>query len=82
MDVIMPVVPMFHANAWGIPYSAAMCGAKMVMPGDRMDGASIYELMESEKVTLSAGVPTVWFMLLVSYMIWALVKKLISKTKL
>jgi len=63
-DSILPVVPMFHANAWGIPYAAAMSGAKMVMPGAAMDGASIYELMEDEQVTLSAGVPTVWLMLL------------------
>jgi len=64
MDVMLPVVPMFHANAWGIPYAAAMCGTKLVMPGSAMDGESIYELMESEKVNLSAGVPTVWMMLL------------------
>ncbi|GLQ06387.1 3-(methylthio)propionyl-CoA ligase [Sneathiella chinensis] len=63
-DSILPVVPMFHANAWGIPYAAAMSGAKMVMPGAAMDGQSIYELMEAEGVTLSAGVPTVWLMLL------------------
>ncbi|MBU2431456.1 MAG: long-chain-fatty-acid--CoA ligase, partial [Proteobacteria bacterium] len=63
-DAILPVVPMFHVNAWGIPYSSAMCGAKMVMPGALMDGKSIYELMEMEQVTLSAGVPTVWMMLL------------------
>ncbi|MBO6826317.1 MAG: long-chain-fatty-acid--CoA ligase [Sneathiella sp.] len=63
-DSILPVVPMFHANAWGIPYAAAMSGAKMVMPGSQMDGQSIYELMEQEQVTLSAGVPTVWLMLL------------------
>ncbi len=63
-DVVLPVVPMFHANAWGIVYAAAMCGAKMVMPGAAMDGASIYELLDSEKVTLSLGVPTVWLMLL------------------
>jgi len=63
-DSILPVVPMFHANAWGIPYAAAMSGAKMVMPGSEMDGKSIYELMEAEGVTLSAGVPTVWLMLL------------------
>ncbi len=63
-DSILPVVPMFHANAWGLPYAAAMSGAKMVMPGAAMDGQSIYELMEAEKVTLSAGVPTVWLMLL------------------
>jgi fatty-acyl-CoA synthase len=64
METILPVVPMFHVNAWGIPYAAAMCGAKMVMPGARMDGESLYELMESEQVTLSAGVPTIWMMLL------------------
>jgi len=63
-DSILPVVPMFHANAWGIPYAAAMSGAKLVMPGAAMDGKSIYELMEAEGVTLSAGVPTVWLMLL------------------
>lgn len=63
-DSILPVVPMFHANAWGIPYAAAMSGAKMVMPGSEMDGKSIYELMEAEGVTLSAGVPTVWLILL------------------
>ena len=63
-ETILPVVPMFHVNAWGIPYAAAMCGAKMVMPGPAMDGESIYELMENEKVTISAGVPTIWMMLL------------------
>jgi fatty-acyl-CoA synthase len=64
MESILPVVPMFHVNAWGIPYAAAMCGAKMVLPGARMDGEALYELMENEGVTLSAGVPTVWMMLL------------------
>ncbi len=64
MESILPVVPMFHVNAWGIPYAAAMCGAKMVLPGARMDGEALYELMENEEVTLSAGVPTVWMMLL------------------
>jgi len=64
METILPVVPMFHVNAWGIPYAAAMSGAKMVMPGARMDGESIFDLMESEQVTLSAGVPTIWMMLL------------------
>jgi fatty-acyl-CoA synthase len=63
-ETILPVVPMFHVNAWGIPYAAAMCGAKMVLPGARMDGESLFELMESEQVTLSAGVPTIWMMLL------------------
>jgi len=64
LETILPVVPMFHVNAWGIPYAAAMSGAKMVMPGARMDGEALYELMESEQVTLSAGVPTIWMMLL------------------
>ena len=63
-DSILPVVPMFHVNAWGIPYAAPLTGAKLVFPGPAMDGKSIYELMELEKVTLSAGVPTVWQMLL------------------
>ena len=66
-EVILPVVPMFHVNAWGTPYAAAMSGAKLVFPGAQMDGASIYELMETEQVTMSLGVPTVWLMLL-SYM--------------
>ena len=63
-DAILPVVPMFHVNAWGIPYSAAMTGAKLVFPGPALDGKSIYELIEGEKVTYAAGVPTVWQMLL------------------
>jgi fatty-acyl-CoA synthase len=63
-DSILPVVPMFHVNAWGLPYSAAMIGAKMVFPGPALDGKSIYELMESEGVTFAAGVPTIWQMLL------------------
>lgn len=63
-DVILPVVPMFHANAWGVAFSAPGSGAKMVMPGAKMDGASIYELLDSEQVTFSAAVPTVWQMLL------------------
>lgn len=63
-DVILPVVPMFHANAWGLGQSAPMVGAKLVMPGAKMDGASIYELLDTEKVTFSAAVPTVWLMLL------------------
>ena len=63
-ESILPVVPMFHVNAWGIPYSAAMTGAKLVFPGAALDGASVYELMETERVTLSAGVPTVWLGLL------------------
>ncbi len=59
-DVILPVVPMFHVNAWGLPYSACMVGAKLVFPGPGLDGKSLHELFESEGVTLSAGVPTVW----------------------
>ena len=63
-DSILPVVPMFHVNAWGIPYSAAMTGAKLVFPGAALDGKSVYELIENEKVTFAAGVPTVWQMML------------------
>jgi fatty-acyl-CoA synthase len=59
-DTILPVVPMFHVNAWGLPYVAPMVGAKLVLPGPHLDGKSLYELFESEKVTCSAGVPTVW----------------------
>ena len=57
---VLPVVPMFHINAWCIPYGATMSGARLVLPGPRLDGASLYELMESEGVTVSAGVPTIW----------------------
>jgi acyl-CoA synthetase (AMP-forming)/AMP-acid ligase II len=63
-DVILPVVPMFHVNAWGIPYVAPLVGAKLVLPGAQLDGASIYDLFEREGVTFSAGVPTVWLGLL------------------
>ncbi|RDI20776.1 fatty-acyl-CoA synthase [Pseudacidovorax intermedius] len=63
-DSVLPVVPMFHVNAWGIPYSAALVGAKMVFPGPALDGKSVYELIEAEGVTFAAGVPTVWQMLL------------------
>jgi fatty-acyl-CoA synthase len=63
-DVILPVVPMFHANAWGVAFSAPATGSKIVLPGAKMDGASIYELLDSEGVTFSAAVPTVWQMLL------------------
>ena len=63
-DTVLPVVPMFHVNAWGLPYSVPLTGAKMVFPGAAMDGKSIYELFEQEKVTFSAGVPTVWLGLL------------------
>lgn len=59
-DSVMPVVPMFHVNAWGLPYSAPLTGAKLVFPGPHMDGKSLYELFEQEKVTFSAGVPTIW----------------------
>ncbi|HEY2190362.1 MAG TPA: 3-(methylthio)propionyl-CoA ligase [Caldimonas sp.] len=59
-DVILPVVPMFHVNAWGLPYAACMMGSKLVFPGPGLDGKSLYELFESERVTMSAGVPTVW----------------------
>jgi 3-(methylthio)propionyl---CoA ligase len=59
-DVILPVVPMFHVNAWGLPYVSCMVGAKMVFPGPWLDGKSLYDLFESEGVTMSAGVPTVW----------------------
>ncbi len=63
-DAILPVVPMFHANAWGLVYAGPICGTKLVFPGAKLDGASIYELLDKEKVTLSAGVPTVWLALL------------------
>ena len=63
-DSVLPVVPMFHVNAWGIPYSAALTGAKLVFPGPALDGKSVYELIESERVTFAAGVPTVWQMML------------------
>ena len=63
-DVMLPIVPLFHANGWGIPFTAPMAGASLVMPGPKLDGASLYELLESEKVTCSAGVPTVWLGLL------------------
>ena len=63
-SVVLPVVPLFHANSWSLAFSCPMMGAKMVMPGPRLDGASLYELMEQEGVTMAAGVPTVWAMLL------------------
>jgi fatty-acyl-CoA synthase len=59
-DTVMPVVPMFHANAWGLPHSCAAVGAKMVFPGPKLDPESLLDLMAKEKVTLSAGVPTIW----------------------
>jgi fatty-acyl-CoA synthase len=63
-DVVLPVVPMFHVNAWGLPYICAAAGAKLVMPGAALDGASLHRLFEEEGVTVSAGVPTVWMGLL------------------
>ena len=63
-DRVMPVVPLFHANGWSLAFSAPMVGASMVMPGARMDGEAIWELLDTEKVTFTAAVPTVWLMLL------------------
>ncbi len=59
-EVALPVVPMFHINAWCIPYSALVAGAKLVLPGPKLDGASLHELLEAEQVTMTAGVPTIW----------------------
>jgi acyl-CoA synthetase (AMP-forming)/AMP-acid ligase II len=65
IDVVLPVVPLFHVNAWGVPYSTLMVGSKLVFPGPKMgDGEALYELMEAEKVTVALGVPTVWLALL------------------
>jgi fatty-acyl-CoA synthase len=63
-DVVMPVVPMFHANGWSLAFSAPMMGATLVLPGAKLDGASIYELLTKYKVSFTAAVPTVWLMLL------------------
>jgi fatty-acyl-CoA synthase len=63
-DSVLPVVPMFHANSWGLALSCPMRGARMVMPGARLDGASVYDILETEKVTMTAAVPTVWLGLL------------------
>ena len=64
-DCVLPVVPLFHVNAWGIPYTTLMVGAKIVFPGPKMgDGAALYELMDTEDVTIALGVPTVWLALL------------------
>ena len=63
-DTMLPVVPLFHANSWGIAFSSPVMGTKLVMPGAKLDGASVYELLSTEKVTYTAGVPTVWLMLL------------------
>jgi fatty-acyl-CoA synthase len=59
-ESVLPVVPMFHINAWCLPYAAPIAGAKLVLPGPKLDGPSLYELLESERVTISAGVPTIW----------------------
>ena len=64
IDRVLPVVPMFHVNAWGIPYAAAMAGAALVLPGRHLDGASLHQLMNAERVTIATGVPTVWMGLL------------------
>ncbi|MDX9843814.1 MAG: 3-(methylthio)propionyl-CoA ligase [Aquabacterium sp.] len=63
-DVVLPVVPMFHVNAWGTPYATALVGCKLVLPGHHLDGESLYKLFEAEGVTMSAGVPTIWMGLL------------------
>jgi len=63
-DVVMPIVPMFHANSWGLAFSAPMAGAALVMPGAKLDGASVYELLNDYKVTCTGAVPTVWLLLL------------------
>jgi fatty-acyl-CoA synthase len=63
-ETVLPVVPMFHVNAWGLPYAAALTGTRLVLPGARLDGESLYRLFEDEKVTMTAGVPTVWMGLL------------------
>jgi fatty-acyl-CoA synthase len=63
-DTVLPIVPMFHVNAWGLPYACPLVGARMVMPGPRLDGASLYQQFERERVTYASGVPTIWFGLL------------------
>src|SRR5207302_3208477 len=63
-DTILPVVPMFHANAWGLPYIAAFAGTGLVLPGPKLDAESVLELLAEEKVTITAGVPTVWMAIL------------------
>jgi fatty-acyl-CoA synthase len=64
LDSVMPIAPLFHANGWSLPYACPMVGAKMVLPGNRMDAASLFELMAGEGVTFAVGVPTIWTMLL------------------
>jgi fatty-acyl-CoA synthase len=59
-DTVLPVVPMFHVNAWGLPFAAVMVGAKMVMPGPHLDAENLLDLFEKERVTIGAGVPTIW----------------------
>ncbi|MEM6793445.1 MAG: 3-(methylthio)propionyl-CoA ligase [Acidobacteriota bacterium] len=63
-EIVLPVVPMFHVNGWGLPYAGALVGCSIVMPGARLDGAGVYEMLSEERVTMTAGVPTVWMMLL------------------
>ena len=63
-DTVMPVVPLFHANGWSIAFSAPMVGAKLVLPGGKLDGPSIHDLLEGERVTMTAAVPTIWLALL------------------
>ena len=63
-DVVLPIVPLFHANSWSLAFSAPMSGASLVMPGPKLDGASVYELLDTCKVTIAAAVPTIWMMLL------------------
>ena len=63
-DTVMPVVPMYHANAWSLIFAAPMAGAKLVLPGPKLDGASLYELIVGERVTFTAAVPTLWLGLL------------------
>jgi 3-(methylthio)propionyl---CoA ligase len=63
LEAVLGVVPMFHVNGWCLPYAVPICGAKMVLPGPKLDGASLYELMQTERVTVSAGVPTIWMQL-------------------
>ena len=65
-DVVMPCSSLYHATAWGLPFVAPICGSKLVLPGDKMDGASLHELIEAEGVTFSGGVPTIWTM----YLAW------------
>ena len=64
LDSVMPIAPMFHANAWSLPYCTPMVGAKLVLPGNRMDAASLFELLAGERVSFAVGVPTIWTMLI------------------